>query len=195
MKKHGPYKSSRKVSFAFSPRYVSARIPGISICRGSLGARVSKLRGNVRRRETRYLGQNVGSAMSRGVLGSEWQYTLGLITRNYRLLNLDIRHMCAFNQSNGASRAQPGAFRWFQSRPVLPSEPVTTIPARRLVRAITVTGGCYSIPACIYIYAYYVQPNSRDFPRVTFVWIRAGIARRKRERREETLFPALKSCM
>lgn len=38
--------------------------------------------------------------MSRGALGSEWQYAPGLITRNYRLLSLDIRHMCAYNQSS-----------------------------------------------------------------------------------------------
>lgn len=44
-------------------------------------------------------------AMSRGTLRSEWQYTLGLITRNYRLLNLDIRHMCAFNQSSGTGES------------------------------------------------------------------------------------------
>jgi len=57
------------------------------------GKCISKRNGN--------LGQNAESenAMSRGTLRLEWQYTLGLIIRNYRLLNLDIRHMCAFNQT------------------------------------------------------------------------------------------------
>jgi len=63
---------------------------------------------NVRRSEMWNLGRNWEShpsALCQGEpLRSEWQYTLGLITRNYRLLNLDIRHMCAFNQSSGTER-------------------------------------------------------------------------------------------
>lgn len=89
-------------------------------------AHVRKLRRNVRRRETGNSGQNAESesAMSRGTLGLEWQYTLGLITRNYRLLNLDIRHMCAFNQSSSPRGwAQPAlSIPGFNSQAVLPSE-------------------------------------------------------------------------
>lgn len=95
-----------EILFAFSHAYITIRalkfqfVPtfGIHACTSRIQGKCASERDVEFRSKLRIATE---CAMSRRTLRSEWQYTLGLITRNYRLLNLDIRHMCAFNQSSG----------------------------------------------------------------------------------------------
>lgn len=142
------FSKSAKISFAFTHGCITIRAQKFQfVVTFRIQAHVRKLRGNVRRRKTGNSGQNAESenAMSRGTLELEWQYTLGLITWNYRLLNLDIRHMCAFNQSSSPSQAQPAlSIPGFNSQAVLPSELRTTHCSYEHLSLQL--WGCYSIP-------------------------------------------------
>lgn len=76
------------------------------------GKCASKRRKENSGRNSRFVGKG---AMSRGTFRSEWQYALGLITRNYWHLSLDIRHTCV-PTIKAARAASLGAFHRFQFR-------------------------------------------------------------------------------
>lgn len=115
----------RKYRSRFSHMHTRRNCAGIeiSICRSTFLASsraYERVAGKcASKRSEENLGRNdrfVGKgAMSRGALRSEWQYALGLITRNYWHLSLDIRHTCV-PTIKAARAASLGAFHRFQFR-------------------------------------------------------------------------------